>query len=63
MARVNRAELGPPHPDLQGEARKQLILFQDNMEGTDPGWTSVGSKNEWERGIPTVANGIQYEEM
>lgn len=36
--------------------RNGVIVFQDNSEGVDPGWTHGGPGDEWARGIPTSAN-------
>jgi len=38
--------------DLIVESVEERTHFFDNMEGADPGWTSTGSHNSWERGIP-----------
>lgn len=36
--------------------RNGVTMFLDNSEGADPGWTSGGTNNEWQRGIPTSTN-------
>jgi len=33
--------------------RDGIVLFEDNSEGADPGWTTGGAGNEWQRGTPT----------
>ncbi|MBN2561778.1 MAG: S8 family serine peptidase [Phycisphaerae bacterium] len=35
--------------------RGSTVVFQDNSEGTDPGWTHGGILDEWARGTPTSA--------
>lgn len=35
--------------------RDGIVLFQDLCEGADPGWSTGGAGNEWQRGTPTSA--------
>jgi hypothetical protein len=35
--------------------RDGIVLFSDNLEGPDPGWTTGGVGNEWQRGVPSSA--------
>lgn len=36
--------------------RNGTLLFSDNSEGPDPGWTHGGTNDEWQRGTPTSSN-------
>ncbi|UCG15168.1 MAG: S8 family serine peptidase [Phycisphaerales bacterium] len=38
--------------------RDGIVVFQDNSEGADPGWTHGGAGDEWTRGTPTSAPSI-----
>lgn len=38
--------------------RDSSVVFYDNCEGPDPGWTHAGPGDEWTRGEPTSANGV-----
>lgn len=38
--------------------RDGVVLFQDNSETADPGWSTGGVNNEWQRGTPTSALAI-----
>ncbi len=39
-------------PPLGVETIRSLVLFHDDMEGPDPGWSVSGTVQEWQRGIP-----------
>jgi len=47
-----RGQAGGPGTNLLVETSDRSILFSDNMEGPDPGWTTAGFRIEWQRGVP-----------
>jgi len=49
----NRGASSPGAPGLVVEPIDRTILFTDDMEGPDPGWTTSGFQIEWQRGIPS----------
>jgi bacillopeptidase F (M6 metalloprotease family) len=59
-ARGNRTAIAGSGPPLQGEMTRRRILFVDDMEGQDPGWSSGGYLNEWERGEATVGPPLPF---
>jgi len=50
--RGNRTSIGGPAEGVTIETSDRRILFADDMEGPDPGWTVSGPHAEWERGAP-----------
>lgn len=50
----NRTVVTGTEQPYAGEITRRLVIFRDDMEGTDPGWASSGTLSEWERGFPTV---------
>ncbi len=59
-ARGNRTAVSGSGPPLQGEMTRRRILFADDMEGPDPGWTSGGYLDEWERGVAIIGPPVPF---
>ncbi|MFQ5700265.1 MAG: S8 family serine peptidase [Acidobacteriota bacterium] len=49
-----RAVAAEPADGLFVENFSKQVLFSDDMEGPDPGWSLEGFRNQWERGTPTL---------
>ncbi|HET6372085.1 MAG TPA: dockerin type I domain-containing protein, partial [Candidatus Polarisedimenticolia bacterium] len=46
--------------ELLVEQARRTVLFADDMEGPDPGWTTTGPPTPWARGIPSKGPGAAY---